>query len=151
MNVVILTVGVVYGSCKASHLPERCTERSAVYCCSDVSFHIVSVIVASVYTAVGTAVTDKSVACTALYGVVFLVGGQAAGRKQQEKCERQSYNQFHNCATALLQILLVKRLDVVKRYFLQIVIKVSMARAGHNEQLLIVARQLLEGVLAHVS
>ncbi len=147
MNVVILTVGVVYGSCKASHLPERCTERSAVYCCSDVSFHIVSVIVASVY----TAVADKSVACTALYGVVFLVGGQAAGRKQQEKCERQSYNQFHNCATALLQILLVKRLDVVKRYFLQIVIKVSMARAGHNEQLLIVARQLLEGVLAHVS
>lgn len=84
MNVVIQAVGVVYGSCKASHLPERCTERSAVYCCSDVSFHIVSVIVASVY----TAVADKSAACTALYWVVFRAGGEAAGRKQQEYCKR---------------------------------------------------------------
>ena len=59
---------------------------------------------------------------------------------------------FYDGGMAILfQILTVKRLDVVKRYFLQVVIKVGMARAGHNEQLLIVARQPLEGVLAHVS
>lgn len=75
MNVVIQAVGVVYGYCKASHLPERCTERSAVYCCSYVSFHIVFVIVAAVYTAVGTAVADKAAACVAIHGVVFRAGG----------------------------------------------------------------------------
>lgn len=151
MNVVIQAVGVVYGSCKASHLPERCTERSAVYRYFNIPFHVVSIIVAIVCTAVSAIIADVAVDYTIPYGTILRAGGQAAGRKQQEKCERQSYNQFHNCATALLQILPVKRLDVVKRYFLQIVIKVSMACAGHNEQLLVVARQPLEGVLAHVS
>ena len=102
MNVVILTVGVVYGSCKASHLPERCTERSAVYCCSDVSFHVVSIIVAIVCTAVSAIIADVAVDYTIPYGTILRAGGEAAGRKQQEKCKRQPYNLLHNYATVLL-------------------------------------------------
>ena len=87
MNVVIQAVGVVYGSCKASHLPERCTERSAVYRYFNIPFHVVSIIVAIVCTAVSAIIADVAVDYTIPYGTILRAGGQAAGRKQQEKCQ----------------------------------------------------------------
>ena len=51
----------------------------------------------------------------------------------------------------LFQILAIERLYLVERYLVEVVVEVGVVGAGDNQQLLVVAGQLLVGVLAEVA
>ena len=102
-----------------------------------------------------------------MHALIHLIGSQqkigferkavptSLSRRLKHEAHKSGINIFHvmpnGCASALFQILFVEPHDLIERYLLQVVIKIGMACAGHDEEFLVVAFKFLEGVLAHVS